>query len=232
MPVPPTTIISHCQFPPQRYLIVRSCFQTISSATWSDTSLPEIDFLTGSWDHWWKWDKMVFRLNAYCVLPFPATIWFAHIIDIFPEQLIGLGFILWQRKVRCGLHDPFCPSRHSLAELTRTVERKRGLPGSPGLHKQFDAKTFILWGAHSVELCAHTPVLSLHCIAAVTKRGGWQNQAKGCLVHKSCNKTRSRVKPPTPYIWNLFIWATGDFFPSLGWNLFWTFSVVGAGSWW
>ena len=67
MPVPPTTIISHCQFPPRRYLIVRSCFQTISSATWSDTSLPEIDFLTGSWDHWWKWDKMVFRLNAYCV---------------------------------------------------------------------------------------------------------------------------------------------------------------------
>ena len=75
----------------------------------------------------------------------------------------------------------------------------------------------------SWHLCRMWPLLC-HSIAAVTKRGGWQNPAKGYLDrHKSCSKTRSRVKPPL-LIWNLCIWATGDFFPP--WVKF--VSVVGS----
>ena len=154
------------------------------------------------------------------MLFFPAIWSGSHIQLTFPKEVIGLGFTLRRRNMRCRLHDTFGFSRHSLTELTRTVPRKRGLPGSSGHDKQFHAKSFNV-ARHAVHIKRRVVrayvVCGLCCVIALQRLrsvAGDKNQQRGIWNldrHKSCNKTRSRVKTPL-LISNLCIWATGDFF--------------------
>ena len=152
-------------------------------------------------------------------------IWFTHSVDIFPLEVIELGFTLWRRNI----HDTFGLSRHSLTGLTRTVPRKRGLPGTRGPSQTITCKN--IHAARHAErikrrvvgtyvVCGPCCVIALQRLRSVA---GDKTQQRGIWI-----VINPAAKPgPVSEIWNLCIWATGDFSPPRV-KFVCTISVVGA----